>query len=197
MASGYAVPMGHREDLLDGAKRLLGTKGFGQITARDIVAESGTNLGSIGYHFGSKDALLNAAILDSFNDWDDEVEKALAAQDADTPLDRLEAFLAGVVEGAQNHRPMAVASMQAMARFEYVPELREQFAATYNDARREVTALALNRADVDDVTARRLGSLILALINGVVLQWLVDPDHAPSAADLATAIRELAVGADG
>ena len=189
--------MGHREDLLDGAKRLLGTKGFGQITARDIVAESGTNLGSIGYHFGSKDALLNAAILDSFNDWDDEVEKALAAQDADTPLDRLEAFLAGVVEGAQNHRPMAVASMQAMARFEYVPELREQFAATYNDARREVTALALNRADVDDVTARRLGSLILALINGVVLQWLVDPDHAPSAADLATAIRELAVGADG
>ncbi|WP_298324874.1 TetR/AcrR family transcriptional regulator [Haloactinopolyspora sp.] len=183
--------MGHREDLLAGAKRLLATKGFGHITARDIVAESGTNLGSIGYHFGSKDALLNAAVLDSFNDWDGEVEKALAARTGDTPLDRLEAFLAAVIEGVQNNRPLAVASVHAFAQFEYVPELREQFAETYTDARRELASLALDRDDVDDATARRVGSLVLALINGLVMQWLIDRDAAPSAADMATAIREL------
>ena len=56
-------PMGHREDLLDGAADCLYTKGFGRTTARDVVAVSGTNLASIGYHFGSKDALLTEAAV--------------------------------------------------------------------------------------------------------------------------------------
>ena len=46
--------MGHREQLLEAARRLLVERGSARITARDLVAESGTNLASIGYHFGSK-----------------------------------------------------------------------------------------------------------------------------------------------
>jgi AcrR family transcriptional regulator len=55
--------MGHREDLLEGARRCLLEKGFVRTTARDIVKESGTNLASIGYHYGSKDALLAEAYI--------------------------------------------------------------------------------------------------------------------------------------
>src|SRR3954452_13656600 len=55
--------MGHREDLLEGAKRCLLEKGFLRTTARDIVKESGTDLASIGYHHGSKDALLVQAYV--------------------------------------------------------------------------------------------------------------------------------------
>src|SRR5215831_19031374 len=54
--------VGHREDLLAAARRLLETKGFARITVRDLVAESGTSLASIGYHFGSKEGLLNEVI---------------------------------------------------------------------------------------------------------------------------------------
>ena len=49
----------HRDALLDAAKSLLRERDYGNITARDLVAASNTNLGSIGYHFGSKEALLN------------------------------------------------------------------------------------------------------------------------------------------
>ena len=55
--------MGHKDDLLDGAKRCLYEKGYARTTARDIVAASGTNLASIGYHYGSKENLLNAALM--------------------------------------------------------------------------------------------------------------------------------------
>ena len=55
--------MGHREDLLVGAVACLREKGYARTTARDIVAASGTNLASIGYHYGSVTALLNAAVL--------------------------------------------------------------------------------------------------------------------------------------
>ncbi|CAM5312755.1 hypothetical protein SALBM135S_06103 [Streptomyces alboniger] len=50
------------EDLLEGAKRCLLAKGFVRTTARDIVVV-GTNLASIGYHYGSKDALLVEAFV--------------------------------------------------------------------------------------------------------------------------------------
>ncbi|PZF81258.1 TetR/AcrR family transcriptional regulator [Jiangella anatolica] len=183
--------MGHRDDLLQGAKRLLARKGYAHITARDLVAESGTNLASIGYHFGSKEALLNAAVLDSFDEWDGEIERAIDARPGDAPADRLEAFLDGVVRGVAANRAVAMASVQAFAQFEYAPELREQLAAAYGRARREIAALLLERDDVDDETARQLGSLALATVNGLVLQWLVDPDSAPSAADLAAALRRL------
>src|SRR4051794_21864738 len=59
----------HRDALLDAARRLLREKGYARTTARDLVAASGTNLASIGYHFGSKEALLNEAIQASFAEW--------------------------------------------------------------------------------------------------------------------------------
>ena len=53
--------MGNREALLEGAIRCLETRGYAQTTARDLVRESKTNLGAIGYHFASKEALLYEA----------------------------------------------------------------------------------------------------------------------------------------
>ena len=69
--------MGHKEELLAAARRCLVTRGYARTTARDLVAESGTNLGSIGYHFGSKDALLAQALDDAFLEY---TEKVLGAR---------------------------------------------------------------------------------------------------------------------
>src|ERR1700759_901768 len=59
----------HRARLLDAARALLRERAYGNITARDLVAASDTNLGSIGYHFGSKEALLNEAIGLALEEW--------------------------------------------------------------------------------------------------------------------------------
>ncbi|MEE2048041.1 helix-turn-helix domain-containing protein, partial [Nocardiopsis tropica] len=57
--------MSQRDDLLAGARKCLVEKGYGKTTARDIAAASGAHLASIGYHFGSKDNLMNAAVLEA------------------------------------------------------------------------------------------------------------------------------------
>jgi AcrR family transcriptional regulator len=189
--------MGNREALLEGAKRCIAEKGFAHTTARDIVAASGTNLASIGYHFGSKDALLDAAILDWFNDWDDDVEAALRVQSDGAPTDRLAAFLDVVIENARTQRALAAASLQWVAQIEFSDRVRGQLAQTYAAARREFAAMLLGVAadEVDDDTARAVGSLGLALVNGVVLQALIDPERAPSGRDVAAAVRAVAVPA--
>ncbi len=92
--------MGNREDLLAGAKRCLIEKGYAATTARDIAAASGVSLAAIGYHFGSKDALMNQAVFDSVGDWATELQEALAAEGVagSQPLDALRAVMRQTLE---------------------------------------------------------------------------------------------------
>src|SRR6516225_7400207 len=92
--------MGHREDLLAGAVRCLREKGYGRTTARDIVAASGTNLASIGYHYGSTQALLNAAVFQAMEDFGAEIQQVMRADadPPDAPLERFELFWAHVID---------------------------------------------------------------------------------------------------
>lgn len=183
--------MGNREALLAGAKRCIVEKGYAHTTARDIVAASGTNLASIGYHFGSKDALLDAAILDSFDDWDADIEAALRDRPDGAPVDRLAAFLDVLIEKVRTDRAMVAASVQWVAQVEFSATVRGQLAEAFAGARRSFAEVLLGMEEVGDETALAVGSLGLALVNGLVLQWLVDADRAPSGREVAAALRAM------
>ena len=60
-------------------------KGYARTTARDIAATSGVSLAAIGYHFGSMEALLNAAMIQAIEEWGQEIGSALAADVAAAP----------------------------------------------------------------------------------------------------------------
>lgn len=53
-------PASTRERLLDTAERLFAEQGFDGTSLRQITREAGVNLAAIHYHFGSKDALIDA-----------------------------------------------------------------------------------------------------------------------------------------
>lgn len=187
--------MGHRERLLDGAKRCLYEKGYAQTTARDIVAASGTNLASIGYHFGTKEALLNAAVLEAIDEWGDELERIFSSVpgiDAN-PMGRFEAIWKRVIESFETHRALWVSSFEAFARAERSPELREQLAEGQEQGRYGLVALfrGIEEGAVREREARTVGSFYLALVSGLMVQWLVDPERAPSGADVAEALRTI------
>lgn len=185
--------MGQRDDLMRGARQCIAEKGYSRTTARDIAAASGANLASIGYHFGSKAALLNAAVMESFDEWGDAVEEAMQEVSTDDPLDRLEGFLKRFLASTPSRRTMMVASMQAFAEAEFIPEIRAQLREGHADGIRSLAAIVLS-IDPEELTEKDLsvGALALSLINGLSLQWLISPETAPSAADIATAIRRLA-----
>ena len=93
----------------------------------------------------------------------------------------------------RQHRTTFASALQALARAEFAPDVRDRIADAHRRARRELPATLLphDSANPDDRTARALGSPALALVNGLVLEQLVDGPEPPSAADLA-ALRVLA-----
>jgi AcrR family transcriptional regulator len=112
--------MGNREDLLAAAKRLLYEKGYARTTARDLAAASGVSLAAIGYHFGSKEALLNAARIQALGEWAEEFGRTLAAG-ADpkaSPIQRFEAIWTKVIESFAAHRPLWAASFEMLAQLD-------------------------------------------------------------------------------
>src|SRR5258708_23902010 len=103
--------MSHREDLLAGAVQCLREKGYAHTTARDIVAASGTNLASIGYHYGSTKALLNAAVLKAMDEFGEQMAQAMSAgDDGATPLERFERFWERVIGSFRTSRPVWLAT---------------------------------------------------------------------------------------
>jgi AcrR family transcriptional regulator len=187
--------MGNREDLLAAAKRLLYEKGYARITARDLTAASGVSLAAIGYHFGSKEALLNAARIEALGEWADELGRTLAAGSGSegTPLERFEGIWAKVIESFATHRPLWTASFELLAQLDQAPaEVRAAVADAQERARLGLAAL-FHHLDptVDQRSAWVVGSFYLALLPGVMAQWLIDPEHAPSARDLTQALQRI------
>jgi AcrR family transcriptional regulator len=185
--------MGHREDLLAGAKRSLYEKGYAGTTARDIVAASGTNLGSIGYHYGSTKALLNAAMISAMEDWGDAIGLTLATATDDEPADPLVRYWRRVIGTIDTHRELWLASVEAMIQSEHAPELRAQITAAMEQGRSGMAALitGADEDSLDEETVRSVGSVQMALMSGVMIQWLMNPATAPSAEQIAAGIRAL------
>ena len=185
--------MGHREELLKGAKRALYEKGYARTTARDIVALSGTNLGSIGYHYGSTEALLTAAMLSSMEDWGDKVEAALAGPGLDGEEPMI-GFWRRVIGSINEDRSLWMASIEIATQAEHNPKLREQLAGGIEQGRRGMASLITGTPEdqIDEETVRTLGAVQMALMSGILTQHFTDPEHAPGPEEIVAGITALA-----
>jgi AcrR family transcriptional regulator len=192
--------VGNREDLLAAAKRCLYERGYGRTTARDIASAAGTSLASIGYHYRSTEALMNAAVIDAIGDWARDLESALSADPGREAgeIARFEAVWDRFTESFEQHRPVWAASLEVAGLVERVPGIREELAAALERGRLGLAQLfqGVDPA-ADPRRAHVVGSLYQALVSGVVVQWVVDPARAPSGRDLATALRLVVEGAVG
>jgi AcrR family transcriptional regulator len=184
--------LSHREQLLQGALVCLQEKGYARTTARDIAAAAGANLASIGYHFGSKEGLLNEAVAYSCEEWTRAIgEAAFAAPDA-SPLERLGRSWEAMLGSFEKHRLLLVAFVEAMAQVERSDELRARMAALYRDVRDAVANMVRaslgNEAVEMGADPRVVASFLIAVCDGLVLQWLLDPAETPDAEQLNTSL---------
>ncbi|MFG2829573.1 TetR/AcrR family transcriptional regulator [Streptomyces sp. NPDC048434] len=193
--------MGHREDLLEGAKRCLLEKGYARTTARDIVAASGANLASIGYHYGSKDALMRQAVIASSEEWGASVTQVPAAgggteaEGAD-PLERFAAVWDSVLQRIATERDFIAAQVEVLGLLPRDAALREAIGEVLPEGGEGLVAVfeGVPDTDVDPEAARIVGSFYQALLTGLMVQSLLTPDAMPSGRDLATALRRVTEG---
>jgi AcrR family transcriptional regulator len=187
---------GHRERLLEAAIACLQEKGYARTTSRDLVAASGTNLASIGYHFGSKEHLLNVAVTEAFQRWLKPLVALAAEPESAMPLERLGRTLNGVMDTLEQNRSLITACLEAWAQMARSEDLRAEMTASYADFRTviaDTTRDAFEEIGSTEVDADALAALIIALFNGLLVQWQLDPSGSPSASRLIEAAQGAVV----
>jgi AcrR family transcriptional regulator len=186
--------MGHREDLLEGAKRCLLAKGFVRTTARDIVKESGTNLASIGYHYGSKDALLAQAYVALVEGMGDAFGGDGTVDETEPgSLERFERVWSDIIGTMKEPGSVWRLSMEVLALGDRLPEVRDRLAAAQREAGRGLVPLLMGgrEEDVSDETADTVGMFYVTLMTGLIAQWTFDPGTAPGSDQLAAGLRRV------
>ncbi len=210
--------MGNREALVEGAKVCLLEKGYSRTTARDIATAAGVSLAAIGYHFGSKETLLNEALRELLiNEWATEVagstdggaSGASSSSDASgggvgaevgravvqAPREQFVATWGRIVDGLANPRLRALwtAQFEVLSLGASMPELVSDLARMQGEAREGLAHMFGGVApDADSEEVQAIGSLLQAMLLGVVAQSMSDPDTAPTGEELAKSLRALA-----
>lgn len=162
----------NRSELIEGTLRCLERLPPEKVTARAIADESGANLASITYHFGSKDELVTEAVIAGLDRWLAEIARRLDELEARAPEDRLRAAFGVVADSRRRHEGLARTFLGAMAKASHDERVRELLTEGFRRTRGEVaTVLGLGA----DAAGRDAAGLLLALFNGLLFQSLVDP----------------------
>jgi len=168
-----------------------------KVTARAIAAEAGANLASITYHFGSKDELVTAAVVEGLDRWLVEIADRLGDLAALPPAQRFRRAADAVAATRRDHAGLARNLVGAFARAPYDEKVRALLTAGFRRSRGEVAALLGLLGDGTDEAGDDAGGLVLALFNGLLFQALLDPGLAIEGARFGRAAARLRTALPG
>jgi len=154
---------------LEAAIACLQRQGYAATTARDIAAEAGANLRSIGYHYGSTRGLLLAAISANWRRWLAPLI-AVASDDARPPEERLVEGMTLFSAALSENAPIVHAWLEAVTLAPRDAALRATLAANQQEFR---TALAANLAAAGQPEADTRADAIITVCDGLIVHFLL------------------------
>lgn len=200
-AAGYAKGRAKRQEIIETATRAFGESGFDQTSMVEIAARCSLSRAGLLHHFSTKESILEAVLA-----WRDDEDRARFV-DADPsqapkpsgagPADGLR-ILRGMVDLAAHNASTPglirlYATLSAEATSAEHPA-HDYFVARYDRIRRG-TRRALEQArdaghlreglDVGDLTIT-----FTALMDGLQVQWLLDPGSVDMAEQLRRAVQQ-------
>lgn len=191
----YAKSAATRIAILDAALEVFAQSGYRRGSLREVAERVGMSEAGLLHHFKNKSLLLQAVL-----DHRDDVSRQLVDFDALDGVESLRGLVSlaahnastpGVVElyttlSAEATSPDHPAHAYFLQRYRYV---RESTSAAFE----RVAAAGRLRPGIDPY---RAAVATIALMDGLQVQWLLDPDSTDMAAMLAESMRTMILGFD-
>jgi AcrR family transcriptional regulator len=189
--------VGNREALLEAGIACLQDKGYADTTARDMAGRAGVSLGAIGYHFGSTDALLHDALAEAVRRWLEPLMGLISTVPTRLTREQLGPAIDRLFETFNTNRPIVVAYFDALIRAEHAAGLRSAMAEDF-DALRVTITTGIELLQAEQPTSQRVdpkvsATLVMAVFDGLIIQWLLDPGRLPTGEAIAETLRRAAV----
>lgn len=153
-----------REALLNAAVRVVARGGLRKLTYRAVAQEAGTTHGLVVHHFGSRDALIEAALTHA-------IRTSLSTSALEPGTGEVADFSAGLSEMVTADPDIQAFQYELLLESRRRPELLPQIRALYEDYF-DATGRELSRI-LPEGAGRALNRLVFAALDGLVLHQLV------------------------
>lgn len=160
-------PADGREALLDATVKVVARLGLRGMTYRAVAAEAGVNNTLISYHFGSRNALLIAAM-----DW--AVQRTSSRTSAASVVTDPDGFAEETVRMVLDDPELQVFQYEMLFESRRVEELRPAVTELYE---RYIDSIASAMAERGFDRARQRARVVFAALDGLVLQELTIADR--------------------
>ena len=178
-----------RDALVQATRAAIAEGGLTSVTAREITGRAAANLAAIGYHFGSKDALVTEALIAEVSEL---VEPVLDLLDSAGPPEELAAdAVAALNELLTTTSARIPVYLAALSCTPHDAEVRSRLASLWARVRGRLAANIERQAEAGLLPAwiepAAMAALILAVAQGVVVStaWSQDDSTAPDSSAVA------------
>jgi AcrR family transcriptional regulator len=173
-----------RQQILLAAIKLIGTKGYANMSTNDIVAESGISKGGIYWHFKNKDAIIEAAFVSILNAQLAFIESQLAGNDSAT--DKLRRIFGIAHLFGEESTPPPLDFFTLAARNAALMEQVRRYVHAYQERIAQVIQQGIDSGELAPVDPMMTAINLLSVLEGVLLIGLtVQPEMLAAQVDQA------------
>ncbi|GAB2507435.1 TetR/AcrR family transcriptional regulator [Paramicrobacterium agarici] len=177
-----------RESILKAALSVFGTRGYNNAALAEIAAEAGMTHAGVLHHFGSKEGLLVAVL--KYRDGE-ETSGVQAREQVEGPA-FLEHMLDTVIENMS--RPGVVQTYAVLSAESVTDDhpAQDYFRGRFAGLRRKIAGVIASMAHRDvDGEVQDAANAVIAVMDGLQVQWLLDPDAVDMPRTVAMILDEL------
>ncbi|WP_126426869.1 TetR/AcrR family transcriptional regulator [Brevibacillus marinus] len=171
-----------RSKILAAANRVFARQGYAGATLDDVAEAAGMTKGAVYWHFASKNdlflALCERSLAQLLAGLPEQFRRVLTASDPPQAMSQLLAAEFATCERGDGEKPLLFFEFIAHSRDPDVKEkLDAAFSALFAGTAQILADMQQNRLVNEQVDPRSLAVMLHALINGMVLMWLVAPQQ--------------------
>ncbi|SHH08172.1 transcriptional regulator, TetR family [Thermosyntropha lipolytica DSM 11003] len=165
---------GNRQKILEVATRLVMEKGVKGTSLADIAREAGISKGTLFYHFPTKDELVYELTVQHF----DRLIQGFLQRMNDIKGEKMEKVIydgLNLILQAKERGKLNLYLLQEA--FMGNDELKEKFKETYRHYRRIMQGFLQDLMGREGETDEVRALMLVALIDGLIIQWLIEPEE--------------------
>ncbi len=166
-----------RKQIVDATIETIAKQGFHNTSLAEIAKNIDISQSVISYHFDGKRELIAETLNTIFRKTNAYVKDRVEAQQSAAA--KLRAYIAASFEFEQMHRELFVALVDLWGSFGSPEDERRFFGSAYTSCRRHLEKILLEgqeTGEFGDFPALTIAAIIQAAIDGIMLQWVFDPD---------------------
>jgi TetR/AcrR family fatty acid metabolism transcriptional regulator len=166
-----------RRQIIDTAIRIIARDGLNQASLANIAQEAGISKGVISYYFNSKDDLIDQIVISIMEEMKDYIRERV--ERLDPAPEKLRRYVSSFFEFAQSNSEKYSAFIELWTTISTKDMVNPFGSLSYEQCRAYIGKIlndGKKSGEFGSVDIKLTATVLQGLVDGVIIQWLLDPE---------------------